>query len=629
MAHTVIGTAGHIDHGKTLLVKALTGTDTDQAPEEKARGITIELGFAFLGERSTIIDVPGHERFVKTMVAGVSTIDVAMLVIAADDGVMPQSREHLDVLELLGVERGVVVLNKADLVEEEWLDLVEEEVREFTRGTFLAGADIFRVSALSGEGIDPLRQKLLELGGATEDKRADAPFRLPVDRAFVVKGFGLVCTGTALAGALGEGDRVEIMPEGREVRVRSLQEHGVAVERVRAGDRAAINLAGVENGQIERGDLLVAPGFFRPTQMLDVRLRLLASSPMPIEPRTRVRLHLGTREIMARVILPGREPLHPGAESLAQLRLEAPLVAAWGDRFVLRRYSPALTIGGGTVLDPHPAKHRRFDADLLAHLQVLQRGTLQEVVERWIRGVDDRFKSQRDLVGELGVGPERLEALLGELAAEDRVVRVEAQVIHREVRDLWGARIAAALGDFHRGEPLKPGLKREELRNVCARYAQPELFDCALLHLEAEGRVAMDGAMVRAADHGISFTPEQQALKTDIEARLNTTVFTEIPDVAGLARELGAERQQIEAILRALQELGAVETLEGGLLAHGEAIAAVRGQLRDYLQGHGEITVAQFRELIGSNRKYAMALLGHFDAEGLTRRDGDVRVLLS
>ena len=264
MAHTVIGTAGHIDHGKTLLVKALTGMDTDQAPEERARGITIELGFAFLGDQATIIDVPGHERFVKTMVAGVSTIDVAMLVIAADDGVMPQSREHLDVLRLLGVERGVVVINKADLVEEEWLGLVVEEVREFVRGSFLAQAEIFRVSALSGAGIDPLRQRLLAMVEDTAAKRTDAPFRLPVDRAFGVKGFGLVCTGTVQAGALAEGDRVEIAPEGRSARVRRLQQHGATVQEVRAGDRAAINLAGVEQDQIERGHSLVAPGFFPP-----------------------------------------------------------------------------------------------------------------------------------------------------------------------------------------------------------------------------------------------------------------------------------------------------------------------------------------------------------------------------
>ena len=629
MAHTVIGTAGHIDHGKTLLVKALTGTDTDQAPEEKARGITIELGFAFLGEQTTIIDVPGHERFVKTMVAGVSTIDVAMLVIAADDGVMPQSREHLDVLQLLGVERGVVVLNKIDIAEPGWLELVEEEVREFTRGTFLDGAENFRVSALSGEGIDPLRQRLLELADATGEKRADAPFRLPVDRAFVVKGFGLVCTGTALAGTLRQGDRVEVMPEGHEVRVRTLQEHGAEVDQVRAGDRAAINLAGVDQRQIERGDMLVAPQYFRPTQMLDVRLRLLAASPMAIEPRTRVRLHMGTREIMARVVLPSRESLKPGQDSLAQLRLETPLVAAWGDRFVLRRYSPALTIGGGAVLDPHPAKHRHFEPEILMHLQALERGELQDVVENWIRGVDDRFKSQRELAGELGMAPERLATLVAELEAAGMVIRVEDQLLHRVVLERWANHIAAALRQFHAEEPLKLGLRRGELRNLCARYAQPELFDCALVHLESEGRVVMVGAVVKAADHDIHFTPEQEALKTEIEALVNTTVFADIPTAAGLARELAVERAQIEAILQSLQELGSLQSLEGGLLAHGEAIATVREKLCGYLAERGEITVAQFRELIGSNRKYAMALLGYFDAEGLTRRDGDVRMLLS
>jgi selenocysteine-specific elongation factor len=632
MAHTVIGTAGHIDHGKTLLVKALTGTDTDQAPEEKARGITIELGFAFLGESATIVDVPGHERFVKTMVAGVSTIDVAMLVIAADDGVMPQSREHLDVLELLGVERGVIVLNKVDLAEEEWLELVEEELREFTRGTFLQDADIFRVSALSGEGVDPLRQRLLELAGDTEDKSADAPFRLPVDRAFVVKGFGLVCTGTVLAGALQEGNHVEIMPDGREVRVRSLQEHGEAVGQVRAGDRAAINLAGAEQGQVERGDLLVAPDYFRSTQMLDVRLRLLESSPMAIEPRTRVRLHLGTREVMARVILPEREPLEPGGQSVAQLRLEAPVVAAWGDRFVLRRYSPALTVGGGTVLDPHPIKHRRFDADLLDHLQALECGELRQVVERWLRAVVDQLTSQRELIGELGIAPARLEEVLAVLAAEELIVQVasegKGQLLHRAVREGWAEQIEAALANFHRTEPLKPGLRREELRNLGARYAQLELFDCVLAYLVEQNRVAMDGAVVRSFTHGIHFTPEQAALKAEIETRLNTTDFTEIPDAAALARALDVEQRQVEAILRALQELNVVVALEGGLLAHREALATVQQRLRTYLQAAGEITVAQFRELIGSNRKYAMALLGYFDAAGFTARNGDVRVLL-
>ena len=632
MAHTVIGTAGHIDHGKTLLVKALTGMDTDQAPEERARGITIELGFAFLGDQATIIDVPGHERFVKTMVAGVSTIDVAMLVIAADDGVMPQSREHLDVLRLLGVERGVVVINKADLVEAEWLDLVEEEVREFVGGTFLAPAEIFRVSALSGAGIDPLRQRLLALVADTAAKRTDAPFRLPVDRAFGVKGFGLVCTGTVQAGALAEGDRVEVAPEGPLVRVRRLQQHGVAVQAVRAGDRAAINLAGVEQGQLVRGHSLVAPGFFRPTQMLDAQVQLLASSPMPMASRTRVRLHLGTREIMARVVLPAAKPLTPGQESFAQLRLEAPVVAAWGDRFVLRRYSPALTIGGGRVLNPHPAKHRRFEPALLAHLQALTQDDLPAVVECWLRGADHRLKSQQALAGELGLGVERLTRWTDALVAAGRAVRVASEgqthVLHRDVCEHWGAQIEAALARFHRAQPLKLGLPREELRNLSARYVQPELFDCVLRYLAEAGRVALDGAVVRAASHRICFTPEQDVLKAAVEARLNTANFADLPTLAELAQALDASRAEVADMLQALQALGEVVSLEGGLLIHCEALARARALLSDTLERDGEIAVAEFRTLIGSNRKCALALLGYFDAEGLTVRRGDVRVLV-
>ena len=632
MAHTVIGTAGHIDHGKTLLVKALTGMDTDQAPEERARGITIELGFAFLGDRATIIDVPGHERFVKTMVAGVSTIDVAMLVIAADDGVMPQSREHLDVLWLLGVERGVVVINKVDLVEEEWLDLVEEEVREFVRGTFLVPAEMFRVSALSGAGIEPLRQRLLAMAEDTAAKRTDAPFRLPVDRAFGVKGFGLVCTGTVQAGTLAEGDRVEVAPEGRLARVRRLQQHGAAVQAVRAGDRAAINLAGVEQGQLARGHSLVAPGFFRPTQMLDAEVQLLAASPVPMASRTRVRLHLGTREIMARVVLPTATPLTPGQESFAQLRLEAPVVAAWGDRFVLRRYSPALTIGGGRVLNPHPAKHRRFEPALLAHLQGLAEGDLPEVVECWLRGADDRLKSQQVLAGELGLGVERLTRWTDALVAAGRAVRVTSEgqphILHRAVCEHWGAQVEAALARFHRAQPLKLGLPREELRNLSARYVQPELFDCVLRYLEEAGRVALDGAVVRAAAHRICFTPQQAVLKAALEARLNPANFANLPTRAELAQALNASRAEVADMLQALQALGEVVALEGGLLIHCAALARARTLLSDVLERDGEIAVAAFRTLIGSNRKCAMALLGYFDAEGLTVRRGDVRVLV-
>lgn len=634
MAHTVIGTAGHIDHGKTLLVKALTGTDTDRAPQERARGITIELGFAFLGEQATLIDVPGHERFVKTMVAGVSTIDLALLVVAADDGIMPQSREHMDVLELMGVKRGAVVLNKIDLVKdegEEWLELLEEEIDELTQGTFLEGAEIFRVSASSGEGIEALKGRLMEMIAETAEKRVEGPLRLPVDRAFLVKGFGLVSTGTVLGGELREGDGVEIQPAGRVARVRSLQKHGQQEKMVRAGERAAVNLAGVEHGEVERGDLLVSPGYFRPTHMLDVRLRLLTSASRALEQRTRVRLHLGTREILARVLLLDRELLEPGEEALAQLRLEGPLVAVWRDRFAIRRYSPALTIGGGRVLDPHPVKHRRSDRGVLDYLIELEGEEVEEVVSARLRQVKDRLKPGRELAGEMGLGLERVDLLLRGLEEKGEVELVSADnqdcALHREVRGVLEGQIEAGLETFHEENPLKPGLRREELRNMSMRYAQPELFDYLLTRLEEAGRIGMAGSVVSAASHRIRFTEEEEKLKAEIEAVVKSRNFVAIPDAAGLAQQVQAEKGRVDGVLGALQSLGAVVALEGGLLIHAEVFEEVRRELRNYLEKEGEITVSRFRELIDSNRKYALAILGFFDSEGFTERQGDMRTL--
>ncbi len=632
MAHTVIGTAGHIDHGKTLLVKALTGTDTDRAPEEKARGITIELGFAFLGPEVTIIDVPGHERFVKTMVAGVSTIDVALLVIAADDGVMPQSREHLDVLQLLGIERGLIVLNKIDLVDGEWLELVEEEVREFVDGTFLQSAEIHRVSAQSGEGIEALRQRLLVMAAETDVRQSEAPFRLPVDRAFVVKGFGLVCTGTVIAGQLAEGDVVEVLPTGQSARVRSLQMHGESVDRVHSGDRAAINLSGLDRDQVVRGHVLAAPDLFATSSMLDVRLHLLASSPFELEQRARVRLHMGTVEVLARVILLDGEVLTPGGSALAQLRLETPLCAAWGDRFVMRRYSPALSVGGGTVLDPHPGKHRRADGIACAHLQKLEDDDLGRVVEAWLLGARDRMVAQGELAGSLALSRRQIGALLQELQESGLVALAGAEgawsALHVEVRRMWAERVLAALAAYHKEFPLRPGLRREELRNRSARYAQHELFARVLAHLEVEGQVVVAASVVRAAGHQMEFGPEQKALRLRIEEAAKTRDWSALTDAAGLARGLGVAAAELETVLGALQSLGLVLVLEGGLLLHVEIVAEARERLRAYLEKNGQTTVAEYRELLGSNRKCAMALLAYFDSEGFTERQGDQRVLI-
>ncbi len=632
MAHTVVGTAGHIDHGKTLLVKALTGTDTDRAPEEKARGITIELGFAFLGEEIAIIDVPGHERFVKTMVAGVSAIDVALLVIAADDGVMPQSREHLDVLQLLGIKRGIIALNKVDSVDGEWLELVEEEVREFVQGTFLEEAEICRVSALSGEGIDALRAALVEMAAATQARQLDTPFRLPVDRAFVMKGFGVVCTGTVVAGELGEGETVEVFPGGQSARVRNIEVHGHSVKKVSAGDRAAINLSGIDHEKVQRGDALMAAGLFKATSMIDVRLQLLSSCAIELEQRARVRLHMGTAEVLARVVLLDCDILLPGNEALAQLRLEKPLCAAWGDRFVMRRYSPALSIGGGAVLDPHPLKHRRADEKTCAHLRSLEKDDPLEVVEALLLGAGDRLLAQREVAGALALSMRRVGELLDQLERSGRIVQVgvegERSLLHLQVRQVWQERVQKALAAYHAEFPLRAGLRREELRQRSARYAHSELFDQVLAHMEREGQIVIAAATVRVSAHRIEFGEVEEALRERVEQAVYTRDWSGLKDAAGLARELGVQLKVLEAVLGALQSLGVVVALEGGLLLHTDIVAEARASLVAYLQERQQITVAEYRELMQSNRKCALALLAHFDGEGLSERQGDLRVLV-
>ena len=630
MAHTVIGTAGHIDHGKTLIVKGLTGEDTDRTPQEKARGITIELGFAFLGDEATIIDVPGHERFVKTMVAGVSSIDIALFVIAADDGVMPQSREHLDVLELLGVPRGLIVLNKIDLVDDDWLELVEEDIGELVEGTFLEGADVHRVSALSGEGVEGLKSAILAMIDHTQTRRTEGLFRLPVDRAFVMKGFGLVCTGTVLSGRLREGDTAEMLPAGRQIRARGLQKHGQPVEEVAAGDRAAMNVPGVERRDVGRGQMIVEAGVFESTHMLDVRLELVSSCPKPLLQRARVRLHLGTGEVLARVVLLDRDRLEPGDSALVQLRLESPVVAIWGDRFVIRRYSPALAIGGGRVLDPHPPKHRVFQETAAAQLRALESEDVAEVVEARLRSRVSNFASLRSLAAAVGVDEERMESIAKALTTADKAVRCHVDnahcLVHAEAWRELSARIEGTLESFHSANPLKTGLNREELRNQCSHDAAA-LFDVVLQRLSEEDRIALDGALVRGSQHRISFTEDEKELRQRIERELRAADLANMPDSRELSRRLQVEEAIVNELLRALQSLEVITYLDDALVLHVDTLRHLKKMLTDHLEQKGEITVSEFRELVGSNRKYALALLNRFDSDGLTQRRGDVRVL--
>ncbi|MEE3264059.1 MAG: selenocysteine-specific translation elongation factor [Candidatus Latescibacterota bacterium] len=621
MAHTVIGTAGHIDHGKTQLVHALTGVDTDRTRQEKERGITIELGFAHFGQTTTIIDVPGHERFVKTMVAGVSTIDVALLVIAADDGVMPQTREHLDVLQILGIERGVIALNKVDLVDDEWLQLVEEDVRGVLQGTQLENSPILRVSALHGTGVDMLAQSLRETLAAVQERDARSrPFRLPVDRAFSIHGFGNVATGTTLSGQARRGDELEQLPQGRRLRIRGLQRHGEDVDLVEAGDRAAINLAGEDAEQIERGDVLIQPGSLQATSMLDVDLRLLESAPKHLEQRTRVRIHIGTTEALGRVVLLRDTTLEPGQQAMAQIRLEKPVVAAFGDRFVVRRYSPAVTIGGGTVLDPSPDKHREGEGSVALLLDELTGESMTTAVIAWVRHRGRRAPSLQDTGAAFASDGDSLEAD----AASSLTAFDHHGVRHLVTTELWEADqslIVDTLTRYHRATPQEAGMARVSLMRELGFGPSEPLFEALLGRLEADGITAREGAAVRLSTHEISLSSEDEVLAERIEQELQKGGLAKPPSTEDLASSTGAEVGQVSSLLRAMGRLGRLVFLDETLFVSVSQMAYAREGLEKHLATADQISVSDFRQSLDTNRRYALALLNLFDAEGLTVKD--------
>ncbi|MFC1526793.1 SelB C-terminal domain-containing protein, partial [Candidatus Latescibacterota bacterium] len=542
------------------------------------------------------------------------------------------------VLRLLGVRRGVVALNKIDLVDAEWADLVAEEIGELVRGTFLEGAPVVRVSAHSGEGVEDLGRALRDLLVETVAPRAGGLLRLPVDRAFQVKGFGAVCTGTVLSGRLRRGDAVELLPAGRRLRVRGLQRHGADVAEVAAGDRAAANLAGSEVAEAERGHVLAAPGALRPTHMLDVSLELLGSAPAELSQRTRVRLHMGTSEVLGRVVLLDRGALAPGQRGVAQLRLEAPVVSCWGDRFVVRRYSPAITIGGGRVLAVHPGPRRPGDAAAGLLLAALDVEAPAAALEPRLALEPTGCLPAPQLAGELGLTGEGLAATLDPLRAEGRVVEVEAegavQLFHGPAWQYLTVRLEAELGSFHREHPEALGMSREDLRRAVSRALPAGLFDAVLARLEQEGHLLVEGAVVRTPGHEIELGPQQAVLAARLEEALKGAGL-ESPITRASLAELGRggaeagtpDAGPVSAVLTALTNLGAVLVLEGDLLLHRDDFGRLRQSLVAHLESRGEITVSQFRELIGSNRRYALALLNRFDGEGLTERRGDVRVL--
>ena len=630
-SHVVIGTAGHIDHGKSALVRALTGTDPDRLKEEKERGITIDLGFAFLASENNIslalIDVPGHEKFVKNMLAGVGGIDLVMLVVAADESVMPQTREHFEICRLLEIPRGIIVLTKCDLVDSDLRELAVLETRELVAGSFLDDAPVVEVSSTSGEGIDALKQTLFEQAEAVPVRKASGLFRLPVDRVFSMKGFGTVVTGTLVAGAVRQDDEVEILPRGSKARVRGLQVHGEKRELASAGQRTAVNLQGIDTDDVARGDTLTIPGTFVPTMMLDAELDVLESSPVPVKDLTRVHLHVGTAQVLARVrTLGGRKALAPGDKGIVQLRLESPVVAARGDRFILRRYSPLETIAGGLLLDARPEKHAVTSAAAIARVEALLAGdnltaAVQFVAEAGVAGL-----TEGDLARRLGLDAEEMTDVsrAASLVAVSEKPRI---YIGPDVVDSLANRLNDELARFQKKNPLLDGMPKSELREKTAARAPQEVFEWVLTKLVTEGGLRSVHDLVATADHRIQMSPEEAQARDFLVAEYRESGCRP-KNLSEAATKGKQDLRLLDRVQRVLLKDGTLVQIADGMVFHRDVLEELKETIRGYKTKRDSIDVGFFKEMAGVTRKHAIPLLEWLDRERVTQRSGNARRIL-
>ena len=632
MKSVIVGTAGHIDHGKSTLVEALTGTHPDRLAEEKRRGITIDLGFAFLeenGVRFGFVDVPGHERFVSNMLAGAAGIDVLLLVIAADESIKPQTREHFDICRLLGVKRGVVALTKSDMVESETLELVRMEAEEFLRGSFLEKAPLVPVSAKTGAGLGELKKALSEAAASASAKDAARYFRLPIDRAFAMKGFGSVVTGTLISGSVGPGDEVELFPSGERLRVRGVQSGGKAVERATPGQRTAVNLAGIEHTALERGMVLASPGKFRNTRRIDVRLELLPSA-RKVKQGTRVHFHAGTAETIAELFFHGEKEVPPGASALANLKLQEEVLVLPGDHFIVRQFSPVVTVGGGAVLDPLARRPMLRDTGRAAFLETLERQddgeTLAAMTERALLGL-----GYEEIVARTGWTEEEIQAALENLRGTGRVRTVSTEpvvLVSGKLFEDVRKKIIERVERFQRENPLLPGIAREDLRASLGKRVRGETFRAALEELTGEKKLDVRGEVVKKAGSEIALLPEEARAKEQIETAFASAGLA-VPSVKEVLAKLAVEGRRAEKLLQILLREKSLVRVSPELVFHRQALAQLKEQLAAYKKAKGDrISVPAFKDLTGITRKYAIPLLEYLDREHVTRRAGDERVIL-
>ncbi len=633
MKQIVLGTAGHIDHGKTALIKTVTGINTDRLKEEQERGITIELGFASMvlpgGQPIGVVDVPGHEKFVKNMVAGATGIDLVAMVIAADEGVMPQTREHMEICTLLGIKHGLIVLTKIDLVDEEWLELAKEDVENFVRGTFLEGAPIVPVSSITGEGIPEFLDVLGRLSTEIPGRTTAGIFRLPVDRVFTMKGFGTVITGTLVSGSVQVGENIMVYPSLITSKIRGIQVHNRSVTRAEAGMRTAVNFQGLEKTSIQRGEVLSNPGALKPSYMLDVSIRYLKSNKKPIKNRARVRFHTGTSEILGILILLDRDELVPDETAPAQIRLDEPVAVMMGDRFVIRSYSPVRTIGGGQILNPIPQKQKRFHPEIVEGLTGLLDKSADQRIEYHVRGSEFRGVSISDLRLMTNLPEKQLEKLLQELLSRRRILQVDKEertFIHAESFDRIKQNAVDHLSEYHRVNPLKAGMPKEELKSKFPKYLGAKLFNLILNQLIKEGALVQSEENVRLTGHEVSLGGEQSDLKQKIldtyqESGLEPPYFRDV------AKTLKMDPARAKDMIALLINEGKIVKAKADLYFHADAVDSLKRRLIDYLKAKEEIDTPKFKEMTGVSRKYLIPLIEHFDATNVTIRIGDIRKL--
>lgn len=631
MKYVILGTAGHIDHGKSTLVKALTGTDPDRLKEEKERGITLDLGFASLdlpgGNRLGIVDVPGHEGLIKNMLAGVGGIDIVMLVIAADEGVMPQTREHLAICDLLRVKKGLIAVTKTDMVDGDWLALVQDEVREFVKGTFLEKSLIVSVSAKTGENLPELVRELAKLSSEVSPKSSNGILRLPIDRVFTMRGFGTVITGTLLSGTISTEQEVDILPKGIRTKVRGIQSHNQAVTRSVAGQRTAVNLQGVEKDQLSRGDVIASAGYFSATKTLDALLTLLENAPRGLKTGSRVRFYNTTQEAIGRVTILGGNDLAPGREAFVQLRLEQPVIIQHGDRFILRFYSPMETLGGGMVLNPHARRHRQATiGDSLKSLETLEKGGLEQRLALFISEKGLAGMEENAIIGAVAADKQEISAALAGLAQKKIVLRTDNLYVHSSRLAVLEKKTLDFVKQYHKDNPLKPGLDKEELKSALKVRLAVKILNATIDGMVKKKLIEADGSKLRvpgfkAAGGKIGDEVKEQIVNAIRKGGSQPPMREEFPALFGI------KDKDAKDLLKLLAEEGRTVRINDSFHMHRDSVEKIRADLRKHLEANKEITMAEFRDLAKTSRKFAVPLMEYFDSQKLTQRIGDKRVL--